>query len=131
MREQLFNDENDPDPLPTPGISSRAFCLTVAGIAVVMNLALVLSAIVDAFPRGRESLQGAGAVASAFFVAPLLNGLLMLVSVGVAMTAEFSGSRSSCVRVAVIAPLVGVVINLVVVLEILPAGGPGIFEGAH
>jgi len=116
---------------PAKSTSSLWFCITVIGIGVVLNLGLVMSSFADVSPTVRGGVKGLGVAVNGLGFSPILNGLLMLISLAAALVMRFSGSRAPCVLVALIVPFVGVVTNLVVMFSIMPKSGGGIFMPAY
>ena len=116
---------------PQPATSPLRFCIAIIGLGVALNLLTVLMCFADMAPTSRGGIRGLGAAAVALGISPVLNGVFMLISLAAAVVMKFSDSRTPCVLVAVVTPIVGAVINVVVLVSILPQNAPGIWEGAH
>jgi hypothetical protein len=132
MSEQIPDYETRSRRQQTGTTSSRWFCIAIIGIGVVLNLLMVMLSFADVDPSVRGSLKGLGAAAVALELSPVLNGVLMLISLAAALVIKFSGPRTPCVLVAVMVPLLGTAINVVVLVSIFPKGsGAGPWTGAH
>lgn len=133
VMSQQIPDYQDPSRRQRTGTtSSRRFCIVIIGVGVVLNSVMVMMSFADVDPSVRGSLKGLGAAAVALGLSPILNGVLMLISLAAALVIRFSGPRTPCVLAAVMVPLLGAAINVVVLISIFPKGsGAGPWTGAH
>src|SRR5262245_44171572 len=101
-------------------VPRRRFCVVVIIFTAILNLILLLCSILDVYPRGSPGLHNVGAMLIGFVIAPIVNGLLMLIFLAVGASVRGPNSFGAYAAVAVLAPLLSAFMNLLIVLLIVP-----------